>query len=146
VNSEQRDLENILYDSLFTVHSSLEKHMSRSFDYKRADRVSELLKHELSEIILKEAKDPGIGEVTITRIKVSDDLRSAMVYFGVLDRTTEADQVEEGLQRASSYMHRLLGKRLRLKHIPRLTFVFDRNLDYSFKISKILSEIEEEGG
>ena len=120
--------------------------MSRSFDYKRADRVSELLKHELSEIILKEAKDPGIGEVTITRIKVSDDLRAAMVYFGVLDRTTEADQVAEGLQRASSYMHRLLGKRLRLKHIPKLTFVFDRNLDYSFKISKILSEIDEEGG
>lgn len=120
--------------------------MSRSFDYKRADRVSELLKHELSEIILKEAKDPGIGDVTITRVKVSDDLKSAVVYFGVLDRTAEVDRVEDGLQRASSYMHRLLGKRLRLKHIPKLTFIFDRNLDYSFKISKILSEINEEGG
>lgn len=120
--------------------------MGRSFDYKRSDRVSELLKHELSEIILREAKDPGIGEVTITRVKVSDDLRSALVYFGVLDRVTATVQVEEGLQRASSYMQRLLGKRLRLRHIPRLTFVFDRNLDYSFKISKILSEIDEDGG
>jgi ribosome-binding factor A len=119
--------------------------MSRKFDYKRADRVSELLKHELSEIIRKEAKDPGIGEVTITRIKVSDDLRSALVYFGVLDRTTEAEKVEEGLQRASSYIHRLLGKRLRLKFVPKLTFIFDRNLDYSFKISKILNEIDAEG-
>ena len=120
--------------------------MSRSFDYKRADRVGELLKHELSEILLKEAKDPGIGEVTITRVKVSDDLRSAQVYFGVLDRTTMVEQVETGLQRASSFMHRLLGKRLRLKHVPRLTFIFDRNLDYSVRISKILSEIDEEGG
>jgi len=120
--------------------------MSRKFDYKRSDRVSELLKHELSEIILKEAKDPGIGEVTITRIKVSDDIRSAMVYFGVLDRTAEVEKVEKGLQRASTYMQRLLGKRLRLRHIPKLTFVFDRNLDYSFKISRILSEIDEEGG
>jgi ribosome-binding factor A len=120
--------------------------MGRSYEYKRADRISELLKHELSEIILKEAKDPGIGEVTITRVKVSNDLRSATVYFGVLDRTTEVDQVEEGLQRAGSYMHRLLGKRLRLKHIPKLTFIFDRNLDYSFKISRILSEIDEDGG
>jgi len=120
--------------------------MSRKFDYKRSDRVSELLKHELSEIIRKEAKDPGIGDVTITRVKVSDDLRSALVYFGVLDRTTQVDQVEDGLQRASSYMHRLLGKRLRLKHIPRLTFIFDRNLDYSLKISRILSEIDEGDG
>jgi len=120
--------------------------MSRKFDYKRSDRVSELLKHELSDILRKEAKDPGIGEVTITRIKVSDDLRSAVVYFGVLDRTTEVAQVEEGLQRASSYMHRLLGKRLRLKHTPKLTFVFDRNLDYSQRISRILSEIEGEDG
>jgi ribosome-binding factor A len=119
--------------------------MSRSFDYKRADRVSELLKHELSEIILREAKDPGIGEVTITRVRVSDDLRSAQVYFGVLDRTTEASRAEESLQRASSYIHRLLGKRLRLKFIPRLTFIFDRNLDYSFRISKILNEIDQEG-
>jgi ribosome-binding factor A len=120
--------------------------MSRSYDYKRADRVSELLKHELSDIIRREAKDPGIGEVTITRIKVSDDLRSALVYFGVLDRTAEVAHVEEGLQRASSYMHRLLGKRLRLKNVPKLTFIFDKNLDYSFRISKILSEIEEEDG
>ena len=119
--------------------------MSRSFDYKRADRVSELLKHELSEIIRKEAMDPGIGEVTITRVKVSNDLRAALVYFGVLDRTAEAEQVEQGLERASSYIHRLLGKRLRLKFIPKLTFVFDRNLDYSFKISKLLNEIDEEG-
>ena len=120
--------------------------MSRKFDYKRADRVSELLKHEISEIIRKEAKDPSIGEVASTQVKVSDDLRSALVYFGVLDRTAEADQVQEGLQRASSYIHRLLGKRLRLRFVPKLTFVFDKNLDYSFKIAKILSEINEEGG
>ena len=118
--------------------------MTRTFDYKRADRVSELLKHELSQILLREAKDPDIGEVTITSIKVSDDLRSARGYFGVLDRTGEVERIEEGLQRASSYMHRLLGKRLRLKNIPRLTFVFDRNLDYSFRITEILSEIEKE--
>lgn len=118
--------------------------MSRTYDYKRSDRVSELLKHELAQILLKEAKDPGIGEVTITRIKVSDDLKSAVVYFGVLDRTAQVDVAQEGLQRASSYMHRLLGKRLRLKHIPKLTFVFDRNLDYSLRISRILSEIDQE--
>ena len=119
--------------------------MPRYSDYKRADRVGELVKKEISDILRKEAKDPGIGEITITKVNVSDDLRSATVYFGVLDRTAEVDRVEEGLRRASGYIHRLLGKRLRLKHIPRPTFVFDRNLDYSLRISEILKEIDEEG-
>jgi len=101
--------------------------------------------HEISDILRKEAKDPGIGEITITRVKVSDDLKFAQVFFGVLDRTAQIEQVEEGLARAAGYIHRLLGQRLRLKHVPRPTFIFDRNLDYSFRISKILKEIDEEG-
>jgi ribosome-binding factor A len=119
--------------------------MPRYSDYKRADRVGELVKKEISDILRKEAKDPGIGEITITKVKVSDDLRSAHVYFGVLDRTSEIEKVEEGLRRASGYIHRLLGKRLRLKYIPKPIFIFDRNLDYSFRISEILKEIDEEG-
>ena len=119
--------------------------MPRYSDYKRADRVSELVRHEISDILRKEAKDPGIGEITITKVKVSDDLKSALVFFGVLDRTEEIEQIEEGLHRASGFIHRLLGKRLRLKHIPRPTFIYDRNIDYSFRISEILKEIDEEG-
>jgi ribosome-binding factor A len=118
--------------------------MGRSFDYKRADRVSELLKHEVSEIVRRDVKDPAVGEVTITRVQVTDDLKMATVSFGVLDRLDEAEQVTESLQRAAGHIQRLLGKRLRLRFIPKLTFQFDRNLDYSLKISKILQEIDED--
>jgi ribosome-binding factor A len=119
--------------------------MSRSQDYRRADRVGELIRHELADILLKEAKDPRIGSVTITRVKVSDDMRHAKVYFGVLDNTAMVDDITKGLEQATSYIHRLLGKRLRMRIIPRLTFSFDRNLDYSFHISRILKEIEGDG-
>lgn len=118
--------------------------MRRSFDYKRSDRVGELVKHELSQILLREVKDPAIGTVTITRVVLTDDLRSGQVYFGVLDRTARSEEVEVGLERASPHIHRILGKRLRMKYIPKLTFHFDRNLDYSVHISKILSDIEGE--
>ncbi|MBN2720257.1 MAG: 30S ribosome-binding factor RbfA [Proteobacteria bacterium] len=118
--------------------------MPRSHDYKRSDRVGELVMHEISDILRKEAKDPSIGEITIMRVKVSDDLKFAQVYFGVLDRTAEIEKIEEGLQRATGYIHRLLGKRLRLKHVPRPVFIYDRNIDYSFRISEILKEIGEE--
>ena len=116
--------------------------MSGRFNYKRSDRVSELIRHEVAEIIFRETKDPRIGTVTVTRVKVSDDLRLAKVYFGVLDRTAQVEEVEKGLERASSYIHKLLVKRLRLKVVPRLTFHYDKNIDYSFHISKILKGLE----
>ncbi len=118
--------------------------MRKQLDYKRADRVGELIKHEMSEILLREAKDPRIESVTITRVQLTDDLRSARIYFGVLDRTAQIDEVEEGLEKASSFIHSLLVKRLRLKFIPRMTFHFDRNLDYSFHISRILDDLDVE--
>lgn len=119
--------------------------MPHSNDYKRSDRVGELVKHEISDILRKEAKDPGIGGVTITKVRVSDDLRHAQVFFGVLDRTAQIQEIEDGLRRAAGYIHRLLGKRLQLKHVPRPTFIYDRNIDYSFRISELLREIDEEG-
>ena len=118
--------------------------MSRPFDYKRADRVSELLKSEISQIVRRDVKDPAVGEVTITRVQMTDDIKMATVSFGVLDRTEEAEQMTESLQRAAGHIQRVLGKRLRLRFIPKLTFQFDRNLDYSLKISKLLEEIDEE--
>ncbi|UCF30076.1 MAG: 30S ribosome-binding factor RbfA [bacterium] len=120
--------------------------MSRSQEYRRADRVGELIRQELAEILLKEVKDPRVGTVTITRVKVTDDLRQAKVYFGVLDRTTQVEEVAQGLEKATGHIHRLLGKRLRMRIIPRLSFSFDRNLDYSFHISRILRDIEADEG
>ena len=99
----------------------------------------------MADILLREIKDPSIGAVTLTRIAVTDDLRSAQVYFGVLDRTERAEEVARGLQRAEPRIHHLLGKRMRTKHIPRLTFHFDRNLDYGIQIAKILSDLEVKG-
>jgi len=118
--------------------------MARIHDYRRADRVAELVRSEVSQILLREAKDPAIGTVTLTRVKVSDDLRSAVVYYGVLDRTAEVEEIQQGLDRAIGYIHGLLGKRLRLRFTPRLTFIFDKNLDYSFHIDKILKDLDEE--
>ncbi|GBE15913.1 ribosome-binding factor A [bacterium BMS3Abin14] len=117
--------------------------MRRSLNYKRADRVAELIRHEMADILLKEIKDPRVGSVTLTSVKVTDDLRSARVYFGVLDRTTHIEEIENGLEAAAGYFHRLLLKRLRLKTVPHLTFHFDQNLDYSFHISEILKDLEE---
>lgn len=116
--------------------------MPRSADYKRADRVAELVRSEVCQILLREAKDPALAKVTITRVKVADDLRTAKVHYGVLDRTDEVEEIQKGLERAAGYIHTLLGKRLKMRFTPRLTFHFDRNLDYSFHIGKLLDDLD----
>ncbi len=118
--------------------------MSRSREYPRAARMVEAVRREVSDILRREVKDPRVHDVTLTRIKVADDLKNATVWFGVMSHTAEAAEVEEALNRSAGYIHHLMVKRMDVKVVPRLIFRFDKNLDYSFEISKILHQIEEE--
>ncbi len=122
--------------------------MGRSREYARSVRVEEMVRREVSDLLLREIKDPRVGVVTITRVKVAEDLRNATVFFGVLDRTAEAPEVEEALNRSAGFIHHHLVRRLAQKVVPRLVFRFDKNLDYSFHIDKLLHQIEipPEGG
>jgi ribosome-binding factor A len=121
---------------------NMEHKMPRSTDFKRADRVAELVRSELSQILLRDVKDPSLSTVTVTRVKVTDDLRMARVHYGVLNRTSEVEDIQQGLERAVGYIHTLLGKRLKMRFIPKLTFIFDKNLDYSFHIGKIIEDLD----
>jgi len=116
--------------------------VSKSREYTRATRVEELVRREVSDILRNEVKDPRVGAVTITRVKVAEDLKNATIFFGVLDRTSEAPAVEEALNRSAGFVHHHLVRRVTQKVVPRLCFRFDKNLDYSFRISSLLHQIE----
>ena len=103
-------------------------------EYKRSERVAGDLKIQLSDIILKEIKDPLIGFVTITNVIVSDDLKIAKVFFSVLGDSIEKQNSYKGLFRAKKFLRKELSSRIRLKNIPELRFFMD---DTSDKISKI---------
>jgi ribosome-binding factor A len=122
--------------------------VGRSREYARSTRVEEMVRREVSDIIRRVIKDPRVAGVTLTRIKVADDLRNATVFFGVLDRIDQASAVEEALNHSAGFIHHHLVRRLAQKVVPRLVFRFDRNLDYSFHIDKLLHQIEipPEGG
>jgi ribosome-binding factor A len=113
-------------------------------EFARADRVGDLLKQELMELLLKEVKDPRIGFTTITAVRVSADLRHAQVYF-VTHGTAEGQQrTLEGLQSARSYLRGELGRRLHLRRIPDLTFCLDESLEQGFRIHEILKSLGTE--
>lgn len=110
--------------------------------YNRSERVAEEIRKEVATMLFGEIHDPRIGFVTITKVQVSKDLRHAKVYFSILGSDEEKEKTMEGLQSSSGYMRREIGKRLKLRYFPELTFKFDDSLEYASRIEKIIKEIK----
>lgn len=109
--------------------------------YKRAERVARLLKEELSQFLLQEFKDPRLGLITISEVKLSADMQHAKIFVAVHGgEETEAEAMKI-LQGAAGFLRGQLGRRLHLRLIPELNFTVDHSLDHVFKINKILKEV-----
>jgi ribosome-binding factor A len=113
-----------------------------NYSYKRADRVSDLLKKEISQLLLREVKDPHIGFITITDVEVSKDLQIAKVYYTILGDEKQLRESAQALKRVSRFIKRQLGKRLRMRYIPDIIFKYDHSLEYGNRINYILSHLE----
>lgn len=113
--------------------------------HSRAERVGDLIREELSELLLRAVKDPRVGMVTITEVAVSPDLRAARVY--VITRAGEGveDQTLAGLRAASGFLRGELGRRLRLRVIPELAFFSDPSLDHAMRIASLLRGLHPAG-
>ncbi len=111
------------------------------FKYKRADRVGALLKEEVSKILLLEIKEPTLGFLTITKVKMSDDLRHAKIYFSVLGDAAVVKETELILARLCSHVRGELGHRLNLRYVPEIKFFYDDTLAYAAHIDEIISKI-----
>lgn len=110
----------------------------------RPHRVADLLKREISEILFKELKDPRVGFVTITRVKVTADLRIAKIYFSALSSKGNVEDSLSGLNSAKEFIRTELKRRVRLRFIPILEFIVDDTLDYVEKIEKLIQQTKME--
>jgi len=113
-------------------------------EYKRKDRVGDLLHHEISQLLMKGIKDPRIGFVTITGVEVSDDLKEAKVYYSVIGTDEDKKAAKEGLKSSTGFIRNTLRKILTLKNIPNLHFRFDSSLEYGDKIERLLKQVKAE--
>ncbi|MGQ9694299.1 MAG: 30S ribosome-binding factor RbfA [Thermodesulfobacteriota bacterium] len=112
--------------------------------YKRAERVGDLLREIISEIILRDLNDPRLDLITITEVEITDDLKIATVFFSAMGNKAKEEESLCGLQRAAGYIKKRLGKELRLRYIPQLVFKIDRSFDYGSKIDRLLKDLREE--
>lgn len=113
---------------------------------ERLNKVAEAIREEVAGILQKELKDPRIGFVTVTRVKVSADLQQATVYFSLLEGQGNAAETETGLKSAQGFIRRMLGDRLRLRVTPEVTFRLDSSVAESIRISKLLGDLKKQEG
>lgn len=113
----------------------------------RPARVGERIREELSTLLLRKARDPGLASVTITDVSVTPDLKIAHVNYSALVGPEERKAVAQALRRSAGFLRRELGKVLDLRYAPDLQFHYDDSYDRGARIDEILRGIpgREEG-
>lgn len=109
----------------------------------RKDRVTEAIREEISMILHRELKDPRLGFVTITKVELTQDLRSAKVFFSVLGKEEDYKKTRDALDSAMGFIRKLIAERINLRLAPEIIFKDDRSTEYSVRIEEVLNEIKE---
>jgi ribosome-binding factor A len=108
--------------------------------FKRSERVSDQMKREIADILMRKINDPRIGFVTVTDVELADDLRNAKVFVSVYGGDKE--ETLKGLKSATAFIRLELGRRMRMRLIPELLFRFDATVERGAHIMELLHEIE----
>jgi ribosome-binding factor A len=111
---------------------------------QRPTRVGDQIREEIAELLAREVHDPGIGFLTITHVNVTADLQLARVNYTTLGDQKARKDSQKALERATPFLRRQLGRRLRLRRIPELQFFFDESVERGDRIERILQEIKAE--
>lgn len=114
--------------------------MTANRGFSRKDRVSEQIRRELAELIRTELKDPRVGMISLTDVEVTADYAHAKVFFSSLAGGGALSDVLTGLQNASGFLRRELGKRISIHTTPQLHFVYDQSLERGADLSKLIAE------
>lgn len=112
------------------------------YNNKRTIKIAEEIRRELADIMRTEVKDDRLSPmVTVSRLDLTSDLKFAKVFISVFDTDRERDRSIEALNHASSFIRTRLAQNMNIRTVPKLTFVLDKNIAYSFEIEKKLKEV-----
>jgi len=109
---------------------------------KRAIRVGDVLLKELADLLMRRVKDPRVTGVTLTGIRVSNDLKYAKVYFSLIGDEQAIMEVQQGLESAKGFMKREIGRRMELKYVPDIVFKHDPSLATGERMEKLFQNMK----
>jgi ribosome-binding factor A len=111
-----------------------------SNDFKRIDRVAEMMQRKLSQLIQQEIKDPRLPPfVTVSAVKVAADLGHAKVYFTAFN--ADVEKTTAILNSAASYLRTALARSVKLRTVPQLHFIYDESIEYGRRLSRLIDDL-----
>lgn len=113
---------------------------------KRAVRVGDQILKEIAILLLNRVKDPRVKGVTVTGIKLSNDLKIGTVFFSIIGDESEKEKALEGLNSAKGFIKREIGLRMKLRYIPEIKFVYDPSLETGNHLDRIFEEMHKNEG
>ncbi len=109
----------------------------------RPERLAEIIKKEFSAMLHNEIKDPRMGFITITRVVVSSDMSTAKIHVSIYGSGEEQNATMKALSKAHGYIRSELGKRIKIRHTPDISFKLDTSVVQSIRVMELLKEINE---
>ena len=113
-------------------------------EYSRSQRVVEQIRRELAELIRLEVKDPRVGFITLTDVEITPDYAHAKVFFTNMTGEGDVPEILQGLRRASGFLRRELGRRIRIHIISELHFHYDRSVEEGSRLSQLIDAVVKE--
>lgn len=111
---------------------------------KRAERVADAIRNELSVLLLQRIRDPKLRAVSISRVDLSDDLRHAKIFFTIFGESGESRSIQKRLEKAAGFMRSHLAQTLNLRFTPDLRFWYDKEADKVREMEQLLADIARE--
>jgi ribosome-binding factor A len=108
---------------------------------RRTERFSDLLLETLSELLLREVKDPRIGTVTLTRVSIAGDLRQARVGYCTLGDASACARAQKGLESAARFMQGKVARLLRMRYAPDIRFEYDDAFERADEVDRLLKSV-----
>ena len=115
-------------------------------DNQRAKRLGEQIQRELTELLRRDVKDERIGNVTITAVSVSGDLRTARVYYLIFGKEGADPKVQQGLTSAAGFLRNALSKALMIRYTPTLTFELDTTIEHGVRLTQLIDSLKKPEG
>jgi len=109
-------------------------------EFSRTRRVGEQIQRELAQLIQQELKDPRLGMVTVSAVEVSRDLAHAKVYITTVNPEQDIEQQLKVLRRAAGFLRRELGRRMIMRIVPVLRFVYDESIERGSRLTSLIEE------
>jgi len=112
-------------------------------DNPRARRLGEQIQRELTDLLRRDVKDERIGNVTITAVNVTGDLRTARVYYLVFGKEGPDPKVQRGLESAAGFLRNALSRSLMIRHTPTLSFELDTSIEHGVRLTQLIDSLKK---